>query len=80
MIENKYNKEDNPQNINEPTVPYVKNVKFRHYTSFEDMNEGDAIEISSYTPEEHLMHVTELIQSIYTEELSKPFSFRKSNL
>jgi hypothetical protein len=41
------------------------------FHSFEEANEYDSKEMASFTPEEHLRHVTLLLQHIFSEEVNK---------
>ena len=68
---------DKPSQASEPQPEYAaKNAgkSIRFFSSFEEMNEADAKELSQFTPEQHLQHVTEMLKHLYAEELKKPFT------
>ncbi len=56
--------------VSEPQAPYGKTVSFAN--SFAEMNEADAKEMASLSPEQHLANATKLTKELYKEELKKP--------
>jgi len=58
--------------VNEPLSKYSKVVdEIRVFSSFEEMNEADAIEMANKKPEEHLSAVTAYLKIIYKKELAE---------
>ncbi len=66
--------------VSEPESNYRKPT-IRFFTSFEEMNEADIIEMAGFTPVQNFEQVTQMILSFYKEELQKPLDkkihFRK---
>jgi hypothetical protein len=61
---------------NETGVDYSK-MEIKIFHSFEEAEEYDAMEMAKLTPEEHLKNTTELIQSVFADELKKKNSYKK---
>ncbi|MCX6275627.1 MAG: hypothetical protein NTV09_10525 [Bacteroidetes bacterium] len=64
-------KKNSNSKFREPQTDYGRLGIFQ---SFEEMNEADAEELAKYTPEQHLVHATSLIQRIYADELKRKFT------
>jgi len=46
----------------------------KSFSSFEEMNEADLLEMASFSPLQRMAHVTELLRQFYSEELKNKFS------
>ncbi|MBA3898836.1 MAG: hypothetical protein H0X62_01290 [Bacteroidetes bacterium] len=59
-----------------PSIPdnTTMDKSIRVFTSYEEMEEKNARELASLSPEEHLRHATDLIKRIFSEELKEEFS------
>lgn len=73
LLQNRYSTISNPQNIlNEPGIIYQTQYQVRQFNSFEEMNEGDAQEMTAISPIIHLQNATRVAKKIFSEELKKP--------
>lgn len=59
--------------VSEPAIRY-NNQELKIFSSFEEMNEADLIEMASFTPLQRMAHVTALLKQFYGDELKKKFS------
>lgn len=66
--------------LSEPEIAYKKPI-IRFFSSFEEMNEADAIEMAGFTPVQNFEQVTQMISSFYHDEIQLPMDkkihFRK---
>ena len=58
--------------LNKSERTYQKKLQIRHFNSFEEMNEADALERANISPEQHLINTTQRIKNMYTDELFLP--------
>lgn len=76
---NQEEKENNKKagKVEEPEVAYEKAMDktVRFFSSFEEMNDYDLKDMAAHTPVDRLKNITFMLQSLYSEELQKPFDF-----
>lgn len=68
MKKKKENKDEEGK-AEEPAFPYGNTIRF--FSSFEEMNEADAMEMAQLSPEQHLNHATDLIERAFQKELKE---------
>jgi hypothetical protein len=75
-------KENTPDEVNEPETVYLKN-RITHYSSYEEENEARLKYWAALSYEEHLENVNQLIKQVYKEQIrdgqnkSKTIKFRE---
>ncbi len=58
-------KKQNKSELNDPVVPYKKELKLDIYNSFEEMNEANIKEMADLTPQERIKNAVELSLRVY---------------
>ena len=61
-------KDSDQDKVNEPAAEYQKQ-EIRFFNSFEEMNDADAKEMATFSPVQHLQHITEYLKHAFAKEL-----------
>ncbi|HNR19327.1 MAG TPA: hypothetical protein PKN75_08080 [Bacteroidia bacterium] len=62
--------------VNEPDAVYntMQNKELNFFSTFEEMNNADLIQMANSTPMQRLQNITYTIMHLYKKELQKPQS------